>query len=177
MKKISVFISILLLAASIQAQEPATYDGSTLDIPLVEVNSQYFSDVKVTLNGDGTWELQGIGGSELELLDPDSEPPLAPKLEVLTRDPDSNFGFQVIARVTEVTGDKSCTSLIALPQQIDGNIITVAVVSIKTIVSVNEACTLSLAQRSIDIKLDTEDLSPGIYIVKYRGKSGEFILP
>ncbi len=178
MKKISVFISILLLAASIQAQEPATYDGSTLDIPLVEVNSQYFSDVKVTLNGDGTWELQGIGGSESELFDPDSEPPLAPKLEVLTRDPDSNFDFQVIARVTEVTGDKSCTSLIALPQQIDGNIITVAVVSIlKIIVSANEACTLSLAQRSIDIKLDTEDLSPGTYIVKYRGKSGEFILP
>jgi len=176
MKKISVFISILLLAASIQAQEPATYDGITLDIPLVEVNSQYFSDVKVTLNGDGTWELQSIGGSESELFDPDSEPPNAPTLEVLTRDPDSNFGFKAIARVTEWTGDTSCTSLTALPQQIDGNIITVAITVIHNI-NVNVACTASLTRRSIDIELDTEDLSPGIYIVKYRGKSGEFIFP
>jgi len=130
MKNTLIFISIFLLATSIQAQEPATYDGSILDIPLVEVNSQYFSDVKVLLNGNGTWELQSIGGSDSKLFDPESEI-FAPELEVLTRDSDSNFDFQVIARVAEWTGDKSCTSLIALPQQIDGNIITVGVVSIK----------------------------------------------
>ncbi len=175
MKKISIFIASFLLATNIQAQEPATYDGRLLDIPLVEVNSQYFSDVKVVLNADGTWVLHSIGGSNANtvLFDPDAEM-FAPKLEVLIRDPDSNFAFQAIARITEVTDDESCTSLIALPQQIDGNIITLAITVIKKL---NASCTASLSRRSIDIELDTEDLSPGTYIVKYRGKSGEFILP
>lgn len=183
MRKLAIII--FLLTTHIQADEGvfqrfegeiARYDGRILNVPLVEFNGQYFPDVDIMLREDGTWSLDHIGGEQV----PSIINPMP--LKVITRQPDDDFNFQAIARISVFEG--GCATVVVLPQRlVSNNMILLETVRMVDIVDIpeglSEGCRGGFIGKisEIDTILDTEELSSGTYTVKYRDQTDEFFLP
>ena len=177
MRKLAIII--FLLTTHIQAdegvfqrfeEEIASYDGRILNVPLVEFNGQYFPDVDIMLREDGTWSLDRVGGKQA----PFEEIPTP--LKVITRQPDDDLNFLAIARIGVLEG--GCQAVVVLPQRlVSNNMIILETVRIDDFPSENEGCIGTLVTNERTIVLDTNELPPGTYTVKYRDQTDEFIRP